>query len=122
MPHSDIDFDSLDSPARCDGRSLVVLLRRFLPLKARLLARTRGAGDSKRPFHCAVTQVFDGEEMGVMCQLRLADAESIVVAPITRLGFDRGGPAFREIVAYQRCRRARATDETRRARARSPAR
>jgi hypothetical protein len=121
MPNSDIGFDSPgDASVHSDRRSVVSLLRRFLPLKARLLAKTRGAAESKRPLRCSVTQVFDaGEDMGVMCQLQLADADSIVVAPITQLGFDRSGPAFREIVAYQRFRRARAADETRPARAKA---
>jgi hypothetical protein len=124
MPNSDIGLDLPgDAPdRRCDGRGLVSLLRQFLPLKARLLAKRRDGADARRPLRCAVTQVFDaGEDMGVMCQLQWVDGESIIVAPITQLGFDRGEPAFREIAAYQRRRRARVAEEARpRARAARP--
>ncbi|WP_003614400.1 MULTISPECIES: hypothetical protein [Methylosinus] len=122
MANSEIDCDSFtDSlpPRRSD--QILFLLRRHLPLRARAGGRivAKAHGSASR---CTVIQVYDaGESQGLLCHLEFADQKAgsrVLVAPITDLSFDRGSPVFREIVAYQKSRRAGGGGEVPRACAR----
>jgi hypothetical protein len=110
MANSEFDCDSfIDSISPRRGERILFLLRRHLPLRARvggrIVAKARGGASQ-----CTVIQVYDaGEAQGLLCHLEFADQNAgsrILVAPITELSFDRGSPVFREIVAYQKSRRA----------------
>ena len=90
---------------------LVQKLRRALPLTAHgrpsLTAALRRLGASLAP-RVTVTDVFyRGEKDGLMCRVDVGEesgAPIVVVAPITKLAFNRRHPIAHDVAAYRKRR------------------
>jgi hypothetical protein len=100
----------IDNPAKVE--SLIALLERNLPLRARITSRL---ADNLReqspgavvPQECEVAAIhYAGDEGGILCALDFGDdtMKEVHIVSITHLAFHRSNSYARDIEVYQRHR------------------